>query len=124
MICLYYPITSSKNIINLFLEYNWPGNVRELGNVIESAMNMAESWDRVLNKSTFISSIHIMKDNPLKNSYSFQTNDKSLPEILEDIEKEIISKAFINNKQNITKTAEELGIKRQTLQHKIKKYNL
>jgi arginine utilization regulatory protein len=38
------------------------------------------------------------------------------------MEKDIIFNALNNNQYNISKTAEELGIKRQTLQHKLKKY--
>ncbi len=112
----------SEEVINSFMEYTWPGNVRELGNVIEGAMNIVDDEERILKKEDFISSIYIMQDKPLKNAIVFQEKNKTLPNILEEMEKDIIFNALNNNQYNISKTAEELGIKRQTLQHKLKKY--
>ena len=112
----------SDEVLNSFMEYSWPGNVRELGNVIEGAMNIVGDNEKILKKEDFISSIYIMQDKPLKKAIVFQEKSKSLPNILEEMEKEIIFSTLNNNKQNISKTAEELGIKRQTLQHKLKKY--
>ncbi|HAE92902.1 MAG TPA: sigma-54-dependent Fis family transcriptional regulator [Tissierella sp.] len=112
----------SEDILNSFMEYSWPGNVRELGNVIEGAMNIINDDEKTLKREDFISSIHIMQDKPLKNSAVFQEKNKSLPNILEDLEKDIIFGTLRNNQYNISKTARELGIKRQTLQHKLKKY--
>ncbi|HPW99272.1 MAG TPA: helix-turn-helix domain-containing protein, partial [Sedimentibacter sp.] len=43
---------------------------------------------------------------------------------LSDIEKKIIEKALLDNDNNITRASVALRIKRQTLQHKIKKYNI
>lgn len=114
----------SEDVLNSFMEYNWPGNVRELGNVIEGAMNLVADDEKILKKEDFISSIYIMQDKPLKNAIIFQEKIKSLPDTLEEMEKDIILSALSNNQNNISKTAEELGIKRQTLQHKLKKYKM
>ncbi|NLY44414.1 MAG: sigma 54-interacting transcriptional regulator [Tissierella sp.] len=114
----------SEDVIHSFMQYSWPGNVRELGNVIEGAMNIVGNEDSVLKQEDFISSIYIMQDRPLKNAMIHQNKLKSLPDILESMEKKIILDALNNNKHNISRTAEELGIKRQTLQHKLKKYNV
>jgi arginine utilization regulatory protein len=43
---------------------------------------------------------------------------------LYDIERDRIVESLEKNKKNISKTAEDLGIKRQTLQHKLKKYDI
>lgn len=115
---------ASEEVLNSFMEYAWPGNVRELGNVIEGAMNIVGDDERVLKREDFISSIYIMQDKPLKNAAIFEPKNKPLPNILEDMEKEIIINALNNNQKNISKAAEELGIKRQTLQHKLKKYKI
>ncbi len=114
----------SEEVLNSFMEYAWPGNVRELGNVIEGAMNIVGDDEKILRREDFISSIYIMQDKPLKNAAIFEAKNKPLPNILEDIEKEIIINALNNNQKNISKAAEELGIKRQTLQHKLKKYKI
>ena len=47
-----------------------------------------------------------------------------LTEYMESLEKEIIRGALLDQGGNISKTAEVLMIKRQTLQHKMKKYGL
>lgn len=114
----------SEEVLNSFMEYAWPGNVRELGNVIEGAMNIVGDDEKIFRREDFISSIYIMQDKPLKNAAIFEAKNKPLPNILEDIEKEIIINALNNNQKNISKAAEELGIKRQTLQHKLKKYKI
>ena len=49
---------------------------------------------------------------------------KPLHEYLEGIEYQIIKEAMINAGGNISKAAEALQIKRQTLQHKLKKYRI
>lgn len=43
---------------------------------------------------------------------------------LEEIEKQRIESALLNQNNNRTKTADELGIGRTLLIHKLKKYNL
>ena len=112
----------SKDILDYFMGYTWPGNVRELGNVIEGAMNIVSDEETILKKEDFISSIHIMEDKPLKKAIIVEENNKSLPDILEEMEKDIILSALEKNENNITRAAKELKIKRQTLQHKLKKY--
>ena len=114
--------TISNEVINSFMEYTWPGNVRELENVIEGAMNIISYEEKTLQNKDFISSMHIIQDKPLNNSLIFKEQNQSLPRTLENIEKDLIINCLNKNKKNISKTAEELGIKRQTLQHKLKKY--
>ncbi|MBU5426779.1 sigma 54-interacting transcriptional regulator [Tissierella pigra] len=112
----------SKEVLEQFMKYTWPGNVRELGNVIEGAMNIVSDKETILKQEDFISSIYIMEDKPLKKAIVVEEKNKSLPDILEEMEKDIILNALERNENNITRTAKELGIKRQTLQHKLKKY--
>ncbi|NLK43084.1 MAG: sigma 54-interacting transcriptional regulator [Tissierellia bacterium] len=114
----------SKDVLDYFMEYTWPGNVRELANVIEGAMNIVDDNETLLTRRDFISSIHLMKDKSYRYPFVFGQRNKSLPVYLEEIEKNLIINALENNHNNITKAAEELGIKRQTLQHKLKKFRI
>lgn len=114
----------SGEVINSFMDYTWPGNVRELENVIEGAMNIVSYEEKILQNEDFISSLHIIQDKPLNNSLIFKEQTQSLPRVLETIEKDLIINCLNKNKKNISKTANELGIKRQTLQHKLKKYKI
>lgn len=101
------------------LNYAWPGNVRELENVIMAALSMIED-EHVINENNILI-------NENKSSYADKFNKevegKKLNEVLEDIEKKLIYNSLIKNNNNISKSAEELGIKRQSLQYKIKKYD-
>ncbi len=116
----------SEEVLSCFKKYHWPGNVRELENAIESAMNYISEDEHVLKKEYFISCDHIFSSgNSSKSVLMDEINeDKPLPKILESIERALIEKTLAQNKYNISRTADELGIKRQTLQHKMKKYEI
>ncbi|SUY46129.1 arginine utilization sigma-54 dependent regulatory protein [Clostridium putrefaciens] len=116
-----------EDMLNKLLKYNWPGNIRELKNVIESAINMAE-YNSILTQNHFDNRI-INKDlKDANNNISYTTSKEessfNLEEHISNIEKKIICKVLYENNSNISKSARKLGISRQTLQYKIKKYNI
>ena len=115
----------SQEVKNAFMQYDWPGNVRELENLIESAMNMVTK-DHILKADHFSVVIKDMlaRGNDKKGMQYILHENKPLDEILTSIEEELIINALESNSWNITKSAKKLGIKRQSLQHKIKKYNI
>jgi len=113
----------SDKVLEAFYNYSWPGNVRELENSIESAMNYAPPDRRFLTEDDFITCSNIFTRDNACDYEKFYVN-KPLPYFLEDIEKKIILRNLKENKYNISKTAKKLGIKRQTLQHKLKKYSI
>lgn len=91
------------------LEYKWPGNIRELQHAIEKAVIMCEG-------------------NSIKPSnFFFKTVTKMFMdknETLEDMEKQMIKSVLDRNSGNLSTVATQLGITRQTLYNKMKKYNL
>jgi arginine utilization regulatory protein len=120
-----------KNLFN----YNWPGNVRELEHVIESSMNMAERNENVLQMAHVPPHILEKLGNNIIDSedYYNQTTDNytvnirknmKLEEMLRNVEYQVISDILKNNKGNISKTARDLGLRRQGLQYRLKKYNI
>lgn len=115
-----------KEVLESFYNYSWPGNVRELENSIEAAMNYVPSHRDYLKKEDFISCPNIFNNKKLatKSINNINIDKKTLPDFLSGIEENIIKECLKDNQYNITKTARELGIKRQTLQHKIKKYSI
>jgi transcriptional regulator of acetoin/glycerol metabolism len=98
----------SDGALRALMEYDWPGNARELRNVIERAMVVA--------KDTRITEADISLPAPRKEG----TNGKSLGEI----EKDHILRILVENRWNIIRSAQVLGIDRVTLYNKIKKYEL
>ncbi|AOY76959.1 sigma-54 interaction domain-containing protein [Clostridium formicaceticum] len=107
----------SEEVKKDFLHYTWPGNIRELQNLIEGAMNLIQD-EHILEKEFF--SEYIVSENLLPSL----EEDMPLPQRMNFIEEQYIRKTIANCNGNITRTADKLGIKRQTLQHKLKKLNI
>jgi arginine utilization regulatory protein len=110
-------------VIRSFMNYDWPGNVRELKNTIEWAANIAD-FDCKLSAEHFEKRTLQQFDKEQSDTHKINRNNLSLEEYLSSIEKEIIGETLKKNNCNITKTAEELKISRQSLQYKMKKYKL
>ncbi len=88
-------------------------------------MNMIEK-EHILKPahlSTKIKDMIIKNKNLDDIKYMINDND-TLDEVLNGIERELITNSLKNHSFNITRAAESLGIKRQSLQHKIKKYKI
>lgn len=95
-----------------FLEYQWPGNVRELQHSIEKAVIMCDNNFLFPEDFFFKSSPHPV----LPDDDTLQT--------LEDMEREMIIQAIERHSGNISAVASQLGITRQTLYNKMKKFGL
>lgn len=110
----------SDEVYSYLLSYDYPGNARELENMIMSAVSMCEDNENTLDISHF--SILPSIEHKINNYEIIE--DLGIDRYLSDIEKNILEKALSDNGNNITKAASALKIKRQTLQHKIRKYNI
>jgi len=101
------------------VRYHWPGNIRELANCIERAAVMAEG-DRidVNDLPPYVLADAVGAGPPS------QTEPTALSEQTEQFERQRILDALERYRWNRTRAAEELGIKRTTLQYKIRKYGL
>ncbi len=102
------------------ISYDYPGNIRELENIIEQALSLHE-------RGTVLGAEDIQWPR-WGNVNDLVTTDAEmigpLDEYLAKIEFEIIRDAMIESSGNISRAAEILQIKRQTLQHKLKKYKM
>jgi DNA-binding NtrC family response regulator len=94
--------------------------VRELRNVIERAMVLEES-DWVQTSSLQVLPPHA--DVPVAGSLPLAAEDK-FDVSLEEAEKNLLVKALEKAEGNQTRAAVLLGITRDTLRYKIKKFNL
>ena len=113
-------LSMSKDVQDSLLKYDYPGNVRELENIIMSAISMADDDEIILNNNHFTS----LDSDREHINIQHQMGTAGIDEYLEGLEERIIKKTLENYNYNITRSAEALKIKRQTLQHKIKKYNI
>lgn len=114
----------SNEVKEAFFNYDWPGNVRELENMVEGAMNMVNN-EHIIKPEHFSPDLYKMLFSGMNNTVNLLiNNNKTLKDILAELEHSLISKAMIESNGNITQASESLGIMRQTLQHKLKRYNI
>jgi PAS domain S-box-containing protein len=103
------------------MSHAWPGNVRELRNVVERAMVLEES-DRIQGSSLYIAS-----NNGALSRKGMQPAEEPEPPFqasLAEAEKNLVMKALQKASGNQTRAAVLLGITRDTLRYKMKKFTL
>lgn len=126
----------TDEVEQLFLSYYWPGNVREMKHCIEGAMNIIGE-DCYIRRSHLPAGI-IEKDDTIRTPgeekktfapaseqavYSFPHGD-SLRSAVDLFERGLIIETLEACQGNVSKTAELLKIKRQTLQYKMEKLGI
>ncbi|HPO15453.1 MAG TPA: sigma-54 dependent transcriptional regulator [Candidatus Hydrogenedentes bacterium] len=109
------------DVMGIFLKYPWPGNVRELENVIERSVVLCE--DNRITRDELPPELLSAESAPLRFAAP-QDASGSLIERTDRLESELIRGALEKFHWNRSKAAEHLGLKRTTLQYKIKKYGL
>lgn len=124
--------------LSIMFNYGWPGNVRELEHVVETSMNFAVG-DPINNKSLglrHIQSAHLrrflMRREPKENqgaptvygSVNRPGKVNTLPDEVAQTEKELLASALAQNEGHMARAARQLGISRQALYYKLKKYRI
>lgn len=103
----------SEDAISAMMQHRWSGNIRELQNKLKSAVILAEG-------STIQAD-----DLGLRAKEADRVLETlNLREVREQAESRAIRKAFYHSEQNMSKTAELLGVTRPTLYSLIDKYRL
>ena len=105
-------LTVSNEVIHALNEYNFPGNVRELRNMTERAIMLCKG--NTLDISDF----------RIRSQKSVITETKEKTVNLQDTEMNLIRKALKICKCNQQAAADALGIHRDALSRKMKKYNI
>jgi DNA-binding NtrC family response regulator len=112
----------SDQALARLIRHPWPGNVRELRNVIEQAAVLAPG--------------EAIEEADLNLSGEMDGGDVQLPHhpdvpfsdakkrVVEDFERSFLLRALRDNEGNISRTAEAIGMVRQSLQQKIRELEL
>jgi two-component system, NtrC family, response regulator len=106
----------SAESIKLLESYEWPGNVRELENKVQRAVIMSDS--SVIEPDALDFSIRTSKEG----IHSF--TNLTLKDAREMVDREMVIAAIENQRNNMAKASEALGISRPTLYDLVKKLNI
>jgi two-component system response regulator HydG len=99
--------------------HRWPGNVRELENVVEQALVFAEG--ELIRPEDLPDGL---RAGPRPAAVELPTGDRSLTDVLEDLERQLILTAWERAKGVKAETARLLGIKASALYYKLEKYGI
>jgi DNA-binding NtrC family response regulator len=117
--------TLSPDTLRIMLDYDWPGNVRELENVIERCVVLSTTGEI---PPTLLPTN--MTGRGYAGTFSGRGNvldsrrDVSLFEIMEDIERRIITEMLERCNWNQTDASEQFKLPLSTLNQKIKRLNI
>lgn len=109
----------SPEAMSLLASYPWPGNVRELKNLIERMVIMTRG--SVIEAKDIPDPIR--EQRKLQPELSF-LEYSLLKDARREFEKRFIMQKLMENEENISKTAEVIGIERSNLHRKIKSYGI
>ncbi|MBN2753925.1 MAG: sigma 54-interacting transcriptional regulator [Candidatus Goldbacteria bacterium] len=120
-----------KKTEDMFVSYEWPGNIRELENALERAVIMSKG--NLIDISLVPDSINSERktekeDSGIKgylDSEIYKAHEGEIyAKVIGGIERRLMEEILIKTDYNKSKTAEMLGINRNTLKAKMKEYGL
>ncbi|HBQ87333.1 MAG TPA: transcriptional regulator, partial [Syntrophomonas sp.] len=119
----------SREVLQILMDYFWPGNVRELINLVERLV--ITTRDRIIQPEHLPQRIIPLSENGSPSAVVFMENNyyreqlrcKSMRDILDEVEKNIILLAFKEHKSS-RKVGEILGISHTSVINKLRKYKM
>jgi len=103
-------IIFDRKVLEQIEKHAWNGNIREMENKIERAVILCEK------------NIITVSDLDLEQITEYEDSPDDIQ--LSAVEKAAVEKALLKNNNNISKTAEELGLSRGSLYRRLEKYNI
>lgn len=110
------------NLKEIMESYEWPGNARELEHFIENIMIKSHEDERYLRAENIPNFIKHTMGKTIPNNKKIE--DISLEEELERLERDLIIKALDKNLWNVSKSAKDLKVTRQSLIYRMKKLDI
>ncbi|MBI3609050.1 MAG: sigma-54-dependent Fis family transcriptional regulator [Nitrospirae bacterium] len=112
---MHKPVSLAPDVLTCLTAYSWPGNVRELENLIERLIVLADG-DRV--------DCTDLPPEIAGGSPAPSASPEGLTGRIDQLEREMIRRTIEDCGHNQTRAAKILGLKRSSLQYKLKKYGL
>ena len=88
----------------------WYGNIRELQHAVEKAVILGEG--------------NVITENDISGDPAPKARLREEPQTIDEMERRLIERTMGENGGNMSAVAQKLGVTRQTLYNKIKKYGL
>ena len=110
----------TRQALGILAKYSWPGNVRELKNLVERLAIMVE--DEAIDGKHIPDAYNRSTGILPKSADSKFLEFDNLKEAKLAFEKEYIHRKLIQHNNNITKTAEAIGVGRSFLHKKLKSF--
>jgi DNA-binding NtrC family response regulator len=117
----------SPDAMQCLIDYEWSGNVRELENIVERMVIMCESDTIDIHcLPTYVQGkqvcFHIAT--PRTNEELKQHRKQIRSQAVEKIERAFLLDALKRNEWNVTRAAQDVGMKRQNFQALMRKYSI
>ena len=99
-----------EQTIEKLCAYHWPGNMRELQHTIEKAVILCDG--------------NVIRPKDILIKQTWKPQPMPIVPNLEEVERQAIETAIQQNNGNLTAAAEQLGVSRQTLYNKLKRFKI
>lgn len=113
----------SREALDLMMRYHWPGNVRELRNVVERICIM-HNVEQIIPEQLPREIWGEAPQSEVPFTYEIPPEGIVLDDVVGQVEKDLVEKAYKITGGNVAKTARILNVPRGTLRYKLEKYQL
>ena len=111
----------TPELLNLFEDYHWPGNVRQLRSEVERLVALTPEGTVIGPEKCSRELLSVSSSTDRRDEF---VSSLSIPDQGKSLEMKLIKKALVESNGNRVKAADSLGITRQGLHKKMKRYQI
>ncbi|MGR6836362.1 sigma-54-dependent Fis family transcriptional regulator [Syntrophomonas erecta] len=115
----------NSEVVDYIVKYDWPGNVRELQNVVERIINICNGQEIVADYlPAEILGTDSSEQEEVVETVSLGQERRKRKKLMADIERQELNELISKFGGNITRVAKELGVSRNTVYRKMRRYKI